>query len=460
MKNPKFRLLILLAISITVLQSCNKDDDSFQLEEEAPIVSNATTQLIVDWNAFWLELDRYTSGMRPNSTARALGYIHLAGYEAVAPDMDGYRSNSNRLQGFNINQSEKADNVDLNLALNTTYALVFDHFMFSVTNNKKAGIEVLQNQKAAELSQGLTDAAIENSIDWGTYVAERVIAYSQSDSEAETQILDPTPLSYEPPVGDGLWTYIEGEELAWFPYWKDVRTFVVSPEETSSTPFPFAYSENTSSNYYAQMNEIFEVATTARLENNEDLWIAEFWSDDVETLMMSPPGRQFSIAIQLIGQEDLSFEKSLELLLKLGFAMNDGAVSAWADKYEYNTERPNGYIQEFINADYETNLAKFITVPNPSFPSYPSGHAVFASAAAGVFIDQFGGNSINFTDRSHEGRTEFKGTSRTFSSFSEMAEENAYSRVPLGVHIRVDSDEGLRLGYEVSDRINSFSVSE
>ena len=32
---------------------------------------------------------------------------------------------------------------------------------------------------------------------------------------------------------------------------------------------------------------------------------------------------------------------------------------------------------------------------------------------------------MNFTDRSHEGRTEFRSSPRQFNSFSEMAEENA-----------------------------------
>jgi len=139
--------------------------------------------------------------------------------------------------------------------------------------------------------------------------------------------------------------------------------------------------------------------------------------------------------------------------------MNDANVSAWDDKYTYNTERPSTYIHEYINENFETNLARLVIVPNPSFPSYPSGHATFASAAAGVFIDQFGTDAINFTDRSHEGRVEFRGDARTFRSFTEMAYENAYSRVPLGVHIQADADEGLRLGYEIANAVNGMSLN-
>ncbi|MEO1097778.1 MAG: hypothetical protein AAFX57_08485 [Bacteroidota bacterium] len=40
-----------------------------------------------------------------------------------------------------------------------------------------------------------------------------------------------------------------------------------------------------------------------------------------------------------------------------------------------------------------------------------------------------------------------------------MAEENAFSRIPLGVHMRMDCAEGLRLGYEIADAVNSLDLS-
>jgi hypothetical protein len=39
-----------------------------------------------------------------------------------------------------------------------------------------------------------------------------------------------------------------------------------------------------------------------------------------------------------------------------------------------------------------------------------------------------------------------------------MAEENAFSRIPLGVHITMDCTEGLRLGYEISDAVNGLNL--
>ena len=481
MRNNRLRWIIII-LTVVLVQSCAKDeldvleigetgtDDVETVAQDSLTArrqnnrnnglnpSEETVQLITQWNDLWLVLDRYTDGLRPNTTARALAYIHLAGYETAVSDMEGYGSTRNQLQGFDLDQDDRSDNVDRNLALNTCYALVFDHFMFSVSNNAKAGIATLENEIAQELYENLSQEEIEDSEEWGALVAEMVIAYSQTDNEAETQQLDPNPGSYVALVGEGLWEASEGES-AWFPYWNRVRTFVISPQQTSSTPPPFAHNANSNSGYYNEMDEVERTATAARLEDNEDLWISEFWSDDVEGLMMSPPGRQFSIANQLIEQEDLNYGQTLELLLKLGFAMNDAAVSAWDDKYTYNTERPSRFILEYINDDFQTNLARFISSPNPAFPAYPSGHATFAAAASGVFMDIFGGDAINFTDRTHAGRSEFNGAPRRFNSFTEMALENGYSRIPLGVHVQADSDEGLRLGYEISTAVNNFNLS-
>lgn len=450
---------ILSLCMLIFLYACSETEESLTDNPvaETPNVTDTTTELMTQWNNLWLELDRYATGMRPNVTARALAYIHLAAYETVVHNIEGHSSLENRFSRFNINQNQRANNVDIKVALNACYAKVFDHFMINVQSDIDSRIGTLHERLLSELSTNLSTSVIENSVDWGNYIALRVIEYSQTDRNAEEQILEPQPLSYEPPIGDGFWTYSADEERALFPYWGDVRTFVISSDQTTSVAPPISYSEDVGSDYYAQMLEVQEVNDLAREENNEQLWIAEFWSDDVEGLMMSPPGRQLSIANQLIVQYNLDYKESIVLLLKLGFSLNDAAVSTWKDKYTYMVMRPNIYIRDFIDPDYQTNLYRFIFWPNPTFPGYPSGHSAFASAAGGVFIDTFG-DATDFTDRSHEGRTEFRGTPRQFNTFSQMAEENAFSRIPLGVHIRMDCTEGLRLGYEVSDAVNNFNL--
>lgn len=461
MELTKIKRLFLAVIIALTSQSCQQDDevivdieDSFTTEtNEVPEMS---ANLMMEWTNLLVEIEQYSSG-RPNASARAMAYIYLATYETMVPGMDGYVSNDEKLRGFKISNSERAEEISWEIALNACFSKVMDHFLLNLPSDYVDQIEVLEAAIESGLSVDFSNEVVSDSKEWGTYVANQVISYSQSDADAEQQILDPQPLSYDPPANEGYWTYSADQERALFPYWESVRTFVISPKETSSIP-PIEYSRNENSAYFAEMMETYTVNNSAKEGDSEQLWIAEFWSDDVEGLMISPPVRQISIANQLIAQYGLGMEESLEMYLKLGFSLNDAAVATWKYKYEYMVMRPNVYIHEFIDPDYQTNLYRLVYWPNPSFPGYPSGHSCFASAAAGVFID-FLGNDTNFTDRTHEGRTEFQGAPRTFASFEDLAEENAFSRVPLGVHISMDCEEGLRLGYEISDAINNWNLN-
>lgn len=473
MKNHFLFFALLLAVG---LFSCNKETDeittnSISSESEITLLSaissndgprgrerpnSQNSEIILQWMELWLELDRYAEGMRPNATARALAYINLAAFETTLPAMPDFVSNTTLLEGLELTDVAEDQEINWAIALNACYADVFDHFLLNVPSDYMAKIATLESTLATSLSTNVDATEVTQSKAWGASIASQVIAYSQTDTEAEAQILDPQPTAYEPPTGEGYWTYSAEPERALFPYWGSVRTFIIAPSQTSSVD-PINYSENRNSRYFRQMREVYDVNNRAKEEQNEELWIAEFWSDDVTGITFSPPSRQISIAAQLIDNRDLNMQDALHLLLKLSFSMNDAAVATWKYKYQYMVMRPNVFIHEFIDPEFQTNLYRLIPWPNPTFPGYPSGHSCFASAAAGVFIDFFG-NRTNFTDRSHEGREEFLGAPRTFRSFEDMAEENAYSRIPLGVHIRMDCDEGLRLGYEISDAVNQYRV--
>ncbi|MBK6785186.1 MAG: phosphatase PAP2 family protein [Saprospiraceae bacterium] len=136
-------------------------------------------------------------------------------------------------------------------------------------------------------------------------------------------------------------------------------------------------------------------------------------------------------------------------------AMADAAIAIWNSKYIYNVRRPIEFIRENIDPNWKTVLnnpytnVKSVT---PEFPAYPSGHSGFGGSAALILTDIFG-NNRQFTDNCHKNRFEFIGVPRSYNSFMEAGIENAYSRLPLGVHYRMDCDEGLRMGYLAANRV-------
>lgn len=81
---------------------------------------------------------------------------------------------------------------------------------------------------------------------------------------------------------------------------------------------------------------------------------------------------------------------------------------------------------------------------SPPFPAYVSGHATFAGAWAGAMQAYFGTDAITFTATTEDPYA--IGVTRTFTTFSAAARENARSRVYLGVHYQFDADSGLSAG--------------
>ena len=90
-------------------------------------------------------------------------------------------------------------------------------------------------------------------------------------------------------------------------------------------------------------------------------------------------------------------------------------------------------------------------VPAPAGPEYDSGHALEGGAAAEVMRLFFGTDNIAFTTCSTTlpaGSTCYdpKPVTRSFTSLSQAAEENALSRILVGFHFRNAINQGLKHG--------------
>jgi hypothetical protein len=174
-----------------------------------------------------------------------------------------------------------------------------------------------------------------------------------------------------------------------------------------------------------------------------------------------------AIADQIVEAERMDLAGAAELYAKLGMALHDNGVAIWHSKYAYNLERPDTYIRRVMKDKYPdaenwvSNLNNPLTGVQgvtPAFPAYPSGHSGFGGAGSKILSSYFEYTPTHpgtyvFTDKCHFGRSEFLGTPRTYSSITESGEENAFSRIPLGVHWRMDCDEGLRLGEQAAQRV-------
>ena len=447
------------AFMLLAFVSCIKEEDPIEELPTTPTASQESNQIVWEWTELYLSIEKDLPGFRPAPTCRAIAYIAMGAYETAVPGMEHHNSLRSVIYNFPQPTLEyRASQIDWTIAVNAYYARVFKFFLFSATSEHLSNIDNLESTQLSLLSQNVPQGIVNNSIAWGQEVANEVINYSETDVEGASQARVARPTNYFPPANEGLWVPTAPDfGSAMFPYWGRVRTFAAGSDDLLSPP-PATYDTASSSVWY---KDNLEVANSVKNITYNDRWVAEFWSDDITGLTFSPPARIFAIANQVVELEGMNLEETLLFYCKLGIATNDAAVGAWKSKFTYNTERPQTFIQKYIDPTFQPILGEAINVSGitPSFPGYPSGHSTFAGVSWVIF-DQFFGANYEFTDHCHEGRVEFNGYPRTYSSWKQMAEENAYSRIPLGVHIRLDCSEGLRLGKIIASRALNLNLNK
>ena len=211
----------------------------------------------------------------------------------------------------------------------------------------------------------------------------------------------------------------------------------------------------TSAEYAAAVNEIKVLgSTTAPVTNpptepptgrsTEQADIARFWAQ--------PTHLPFNaIARTLSDREKLSIEDATRLFALLNIALSDSRVATWDTKYHHGFWRPITAIR-LADTDGNDDTAPDLTwqslLETPNHPDYVSGHSATGAAGAAVLAAYFG-DARSFSVAS----TTLTGVTRSFTSFSDAAAENALSRLYGGIHFRFSNELGLAQGAEVGEYV-------
>lgn len=467
MNTLKLWLLLLLGSALAVV-SCRRNE----VEQPRKLAREFDSEVYLRWNDVFLEIDRYAVGYRPGPVPHALGYLGFASYEAIVPAIPELNSLARLYPELQMPKFDESLEYHWPAVVNEVYSYLMKRFFFHMENSHPsefAKIERTRRVLYSKFEQETTPEILERSVQRGIEVARAFYEWERTDPAAHNAFLNPQP-DYNAPKGPGFWEpTVPDFTRALFPFWGQVRTFALREEEQLCPP-PIPYSEHPLSLFFNQGMEVY--LTVKNIKENgpgayEQRWLGEFWSDDILGLTFSPPARPIAIANQIAAAEKVNLAEAAELYAKMGMALNDASVALWNSKYVYSLERPVSYIRRVISQHYP-DAANWLTILNnpvdgfegvtPAFPAYPSGHAGFGGAGAKILSSLYEYNdrrpgTYSFTDRCHIYRTEFNGTPRTLASFYDFAFENAYSRVPLGVHFRMDCDAGIRLGELAAQRI-------
>jgi hypothetical protein len=290
---------------------------------------------------------------------------------------------------------------------------------------------------------------IQQGIAIGRAAATVVLALRIADGSDTPLFDDDYPDGMEP----GEYRSPTGSPLALALGWRDITPFVLTDSAQFRPGPPYAV---TSEEYAADFDEVKHLgANNSSTRTEEQTQIAHFWLE-------SPLLQWNRIARSVSATSGLNEWENARLFALLNMALADGYVGSWETKYYYNYWRPQTAIRLADtdgNPDTDVDPAWEALDPTPlAFPEYDSAHSVEGGAAAEVLRRVFETDQVSFStcslsllspeeqcDGAHE-------VQRSYSSFSQAADENGVSRILVGYHFRKAVEEGIRHGHKIGKR--------
>jgi hypothetical protein len=443
MSNLIYRLLTGFLLASVFIVSCRKEEDV-----RAPQTADYSAEVAVQWFEQFRALTRVCPGFTPPVASRAFGYAGVALYESVVPGMPVHRSMKGQLnQLVTLPEVDPRKDYHWPSAANAAMAEVAQLFYANMPNSAYSQVVDLDVSIRLEIEQGIDGETVLRSREFGKAIALAVYEWSKTDGGHQAYLTN-FPQSYTPPVGPGFWKPTPPAfQRALQPYWGANRSFVPGSIENSQPLPPPVYSTAANSTFHQQALEVY---TTYQNLTPEQERIAKFWSDD-PGIGGTPPGHSISIASQVLRKENADLALAAETYAKVGMAIADAFVSCWKCKYDFNLMRPVTYIREQIDPAWLPLLN------TPPFPEYTSGHSVQSGAMAVVLTDLFG-TYYELSDSTHLLRGDIDGSPRSFTSFVEMADEAAISRLYGGIHYRFGIDYGVEQGIKIGEAVNNLSM--
>lgn len=434
------------------------------VQAEIPI----TDDVVLDWNHVLLELNRNDHGLSnpdqggPAKTSRAFAMAHIAIYDAfnsVEPVGQPYLAS---VPLARTASKEAAVSVAAYVVLKSLYpsqAALLDQaqadYLASIPDSraKSLGIAVGRIVGNLTLASRILD---------GTKFAAKVTYHP--NNLPGTHRVDP----------------INPNQGYYAPGWGLVSTFASGDVDQFDIPAP---PHLTSQEYADAFNEVKDIGSknsSSRTADQTEIGI--FWGYDGRPGLGTPP-RLYNQAVRTIAElQANSPGQNARLFALINIAMADAGIAAWDDKYTHDFWRPVIAIREADpgtgptglgdgnpNTEADLNweplgapLSNAIG-PNftPPFPAYASGHATFGSATFTILKLFYGTDSLNYTLTSDEYNgitTDNQGNvrpvrTRNYSSFSQAIQENADSRIYLGVHWRFDATAGVTQGTAIANTV-------
>lgn len=402
------------------------------------------------WADMTLFITQNTPANSPTFASRCLGYLGLAQYESVVHSDSTYLSLTGQLTDL---QFLPLPNPELEykwpLVLNSAQSELLKSIYQQTSEENKKKIDSLEDRIHKIIVQSTPKTIAERSKNYGMQIGKAIFEWSKTDGGHRGYLKNFDPNykqkeflgSWKPPLFAQSFSH-----HPLHPYWGTNRSF--SPKNNIlKNPTFITFDSLPGSAYYEQFYAVYKKEKVLTQKEKET---AIWWSDDPD-VTFSPGGHLYFITNALVRKTHPTLIQATKAFAMVGMSVADAFISCWKWKYIYFSERPNTFITKYIDKKWESFW------PDPPFPSFPSGHAIQASAAAVALSENFNKNS-HLIDSAHVGRerdrvrnTDF--IAREYNSLWEIAEETAQSRFFGGIHTEQDNQVGLEQGAIIAKNI-------
>ena len=405
--------LSLLLLATLGIISCSKPDSSVGAVSSQPAAN------ILHWNKI-----AYTAFGGPEyqhslMASRINAMVHLAIHDAL----NGIEEKYSRY-AF----TGKDHQADPNAAAASAAHVI----LVSEIPDKKVYLDSALSQSLAEVKN---EEAKSRGIELGKAAAQAVLNKRLNDGSAG-EVFGQIPPSNQ----SGIYQPVPPFNIMFAPFWENVKLFSLQKKDQfRSAPQP----ELNSKAYAMAFNEVKEFGKlNSTVRTPDQTAYAKFWYE------FSEAGWN-RVASTVISSKKLNMLEAARLLALVDMAIADAYTAGWDAKIHYNFWRPYTAIRKAdIDGNNETaaDATWEPSEPTPPVQDYPSTHSALGNAAATVLAGVLG-DKTSFAMTSPTAVP--AGSTRSFTSFSQAAKENADSRVMAGIHFRFSCEAGLELGKNI-----------
>jgi hypothetical protein len=258
-------------------------------------------------------------------------------------------------------------------------------------------------------------------------------------------------LPYLPPPIPGLWQPTAPGQVAAFVQYQNVEPFALLTPTQFLPKQPPALNSPEYAAALEQVKTLGAVGSTVRTPDQTVL------ARNIAGIGYTPNpfGLWATVTQGVVRNRNLSLIDAARVFALVSVALTDGLQTTHTSKFVYGLWRPitairraNEDFNDLTTADPEWTPL----IPTPAYPSHASNVACIGTSAARTLARLFRTDAVPFT-MTWTGTGGNTNVSRSYSSFSKLAEEAGLARVYGGIHFSFELDAAHEACTKVADFI-------